>query len=60
MNFLRMKYLTARVGLSKATIYKLIATGDFPAQKQLGIRSVGWLESDVVAWIDSRIDTKAV
>ena len=59
MNLLRLKQLEIRTGLSKATLYKLIKTGNFPAQKQLGLRSVGWLESDVTAWIESRI-TKAV
>ena len=59
MNILRLKQLEIRTGLSKATLYKLIKAGDFPAQKQLGLRSVGWLESDVTAWIESRT-TKAV
>ena len=59
MNILRLKQLEIRTGLSKATLYKLIKTGNFPAQKQLGLRSVGWLESDVTAWVESRI-TKAV
>lgn len=59
MNILRLKQLEIRTGLSKATLYKLIKSGTFPAQKQLGLRSVGWLESEVTAWIESRI-TKAV
>jgi prophage regulatory protein len=52
-------HVTAHVKLSKATIYKMIKAGTFPAPKQLGARSVGWLESDIEAWIDSRISTKA-
>ena len=55
----RLQQVTAHVGLSKATVYKMIAAGNFPAPKQLGARSVGWLESDIQAWIDSRISTKA-
>ena len=55
----RLHQVTAHVGLSKATIYKMIKAGTFPAPKQLGARSVGWLESDIQAWIDSRISTKA-
>ncbi|MEO8417164.1 MAG: AlpA family transcriptional regulator [Methylophilaceae bacterium] len=55
----RLSQVTAHVGLSKATIYKMIKAGQFPAQKQLGARSVGWLESDIQAWIDSRLSTKA-
>lgn len=55
----RLCHVTAHVKLSKATIYKMIKAGTFPAPKQLGARSVGWLESDIQAWIDSRISTKA-
>ena len=47
-------------GLSKATIYKFIKENTFPAPKRLGVRSVGWLESDIAAWIDSRASTRAV
>ena len=55
----RLQQVTAHVGLSKATLYKMIEAGNFPAPKKLGARSVGWLESDIQAWIDSRISTKA-
>ena len=55
----RLQQVTAQVGLSKATLYKMIEAGNFPAPKKLGARSVGWLESDIQAWIDSRISTKA-
>jgi prophage regulatory protein len=55
----KLRYVTAQVGLSKATLYKMIRENKFPAPKKLGVRSVGWLESDIQEWIDSRISTKA-
>ena len=55
----KIRQVSADTSLSKATIYKMIKAGNFPAPKQLGARSVGWLESDIQAWIDSRISTKA-
>ena len=55
----KIRQVSANTSLSKATIYKMIKAGNFPAPKQLGARSVGWLESDIQAWIDSRISTKA-
>jgi prophage regulatory protein len=55
----RLNFVTERVGLSKATVYKMIKAGLFPAPKQLGLRSVGWLESDITAWIESRTSTNA-
>ena len=48
----KTKYLT---GLSRSTIYKRISEEDFPKQVNLGGRSVGWVESEVLDWIDERI-----
>ena len=55
----RLNSVIVRVGLSKATLYKMIKAGSFPASKRLGLRSVGWLESDLKAWIESRTSTNA-
>ncbi len=42
-------------GLARSTIYAEIAKGKFPRQIKLtGARSVGWHESAVVQWIESR------
>ena len=54
----RLPQATARTGLSKASIYKYIKEGSFPAAKKLDIRSVGWLEADINSWIESRQSTK--
>lgn len=52
---LRLPALKARTGLSRSTIYLLIAQGSFPRQIKLGARSVGWLEEEVERWIQERI-----
>lgn len=52
---IRLSEVIARVGLCRASIYNLIKANDFPAQIQLGINSVGWIESEVQTWIDNRI-----
>lgn len=51
----RLKTVQAATGLSRSTIYLMMRAGTFPKNIQLGARAVGWLESDVQAWIDSRI-----
>lgn len=51
---LRLREVRRLCGLSTATIYRRIATGDFPAAVNLGGRSVGWRLSDINAWIASR------
>lgn len=52
---IRLSGVKNMVGLSRSTVYSLIAAGKFPKSISLGERSVGWLESDIQAWIDSRI-----
>lgn len=51
----RLNGVISMVGLSRSTIYALMAAGQFPRSISLGERAVGWLESDIEAWIDSRI-----
>ena len=54
-NILRLHAVKARCGLSRSTIYLRVASGDFPSPISLGARSIGWLESEVNAWIAARI-----
>jgi prophage regulatory protein len=51
---LKLRTLLEKVPCSRATIYRGVKNGTFPAPIQLGRRSVGWRESDVDAWIESR------
>ena len=60
LNILRRKQVEKRVGLSRSTIYAKIAAGEFPAPIALSTRAVGWLESDIIAWIESRITISQV
>ncbi len=41
-------------GLSRSTIYAMIASGDFPKPIKLGKRAVGWSEADLALWLESR------
>jgi len=52
---LRLNDVRVMTGLSRSTIYAEIAKGNFPRQVKLtGARSVGWYESAVIQWIESR------
>lgn len=51
---LRRPAVEARTGLSRSTIYAMMARGEFPQPVRLGLRAVGWKESDVAAWLASR------
>ncbi|WP_447877036.1 helix-turn-helix transcriptional regulator [Serratia fonticola] len=57
---LRQPEVLHRCGMSRSTMYRWIAEGVFPRQRSMkgaGLKgkSVGWLESDIDAWIDSRM-----
>ena len=54
---LRLPEVLARVGLSRSTVYQLMAAGDFPASVRLTPNSVGWRRDDIDAWIASRVRT---
>lgn len=41
-------------GLGRSTIYDWMKKGEFPKPVKLGSRAVGWRESDIVAWLESR------
>ncbi len=42
------------VGLSRSTLYAMMAEGSFPKPIKLGKRAVGWREVDVLDWLESR------
>jgi prophage regulatory protein len=42
------------VGLSRSTIYAMMAEGSFPKPLRLGKRAVGWRERDLQRWLASR------
>lgn len=51
----RLPKVKARTGLSRSTIYDKIKRGEFPKPVALSARAVGWRQSDIDAWIASRI-----
>ena len=53
---LRLPAVKARTGLSRSTIYLRIAEGGFPKSISLGGRAVGWIESEIQAWVQQQID----
>ena len=53
---LRLPAVKARTGLSRSSIYAYIADDRFPSPIPLGARAVGWLESEIAEWLQSRVD----
>jgi prophage regulatory protein len=55
---LRLRDVLKRTGLSRATLYKKIANGEFPRQISLGARAIGWLKGEVESWINERVQLR--
>jgi prophage regulatory protein len=55
MRFLRINEVKDKVGLSRPTIWRLERAGEFPKRRQLGSRSVGWVEDEIEQWMQSRV-----
>lgn len=59
VRILRLPQVMEIVGVSRSTIYLWIQQENFPRPLKLSVRRVGWLESDVMAWIRSKSNTSA-
>lgn len=56
---LRKRQVTERTGLPPSSMYEKISAGTFPKPIRLGgegTRCTGWIESEVEAWIQERIE----
>ncbi|MBX3646756.1 MAG: AlpA family phage regulatory protein [Rhodocyclaceae bacterium] len=53
-SILRRKQVEHAVGLSRSQLYALQKIGKFPQSISLSARAVGWLSSDIQAWIAER------
>ena len=53
--FIRLKEVKQQISLGRTAIYEMIKAGEFPKPYPLGARAVGFLASEIDAWIDARI-----
>ena len=52
---IRQDELLERVPLCRATIAKMEKQGTFPKRRRLHGNAVGWLENEVVGWVERRL-----
>ena len=50
---LRVPAVCEITGLSYTTIWRLECDGMFPSRVRIGLRAVGWLRSDIDAWLEN-------
>ncbi|MDB9798196.1 AlpA family transcriptional regulator [Pseudomonadales bacterium] len=53
---LRFPEVTARTGLSRSRLYHAMSEGTFPSSISIGERAIGWIEAEIDAWVDSKIE----
>jgi prophage regulatory protein len=51
---LRLPEVMRLTGLCETTLRQLVAKGQFPPSFPLAQRAVGWLASDVTAWVEAK------
>lgn len=56
---IRPKEIEVVTGLSPTTIWRREKAGDFPRRRRISPGAVGWLASEVQAWLDSRESTES-
>ena len=54
---LRLPAVLDRIGLSRSTVYDMMARGTFPRPVRLSERAVGWRETDIEGWLAARSET---
>lgn len=52
--FIRRPEVEHLTGLSRPTIYRYIQQGQFPEPVKITKRAVGWRESDIIEWMNTR------
>ncbi len=52
---LRLPEVKARTGLSKSSIYLRVKQGNFPSPISLGVRAVGWPDTEIQVWLEKQI-----
>lgn len=48
----------SQLGISKSGLYSLVKNGYLPKGIALGARKVGWLQSDIDAFIQKQVDKR--
>jgi len=55
---IKLKEVMNLTSLSRASIYRYLKENTFPSQIKIGVRSVGWKESEILDWIELRPTVK--
>lgn len=51
---IRRKELSNQLGISEVSLWRMEKRGELPKRVQISERAVGWLKSDIEAWLESK------
>ncbi len=51
---LRFPEVEEKIGLSRSTVWRLEKTGKFPQRVRIGLRGIGWYESEIDDFLANR------
>lgn len=60
LRLIRLSEVMRQTGLRKTTIYQLQSGGEFPQRVQITVNCVGWIESEIQAWLEARAGGRPV
>lgn len=55
-SLMRLPEVLRAIGIKKSALYSWVAAGTFPAPVKLGARAVAWRRSQVMEFINSRVE----
>ena len=58
MKFIRIKQVAEMTSLAQSSIYRLVKEGKFPKQVKIAERSARWIESEVLDYINKKIEDR--
>jgi prophage regulatory protein len=58
MNIIGIERVIEKTTLGRSTLYTYMRDRKFPASVRLGDRHVGWVEAEVDAWLQARINAR--
>jgi len=58
MKIIKLPAVMNLTTFSRSSIYRLVSTGKFPKQVKLSERSSGWIEKEVLEYLNSRIKNR--
>lgn len=58
MALIRLKEVKEYTGLGRSSIYEKMNNGLFPKSVSLGDRAIAWVDTEIIEWVQDKIDQR--